>query len=193
MTQNRSSPEIRLDRHYPSPLGGFLSYLIPGLGQVYQGRIAKGIMFFLCLYALFFYGMYLGQWQNVYIYAPSRQERQQRGGGREWPITMLADRARFIAQAWIGIAAWPAVWQHWTYDPNVDKHPLLGKFERRPSEFEMNEMLRNSDKSPDLGWVYTVIAGVLNILVIYDAYAGPVFFPRPRTTSEEESKEEASA
>ena len=27
----------------------------------------------------------------------------------------------------------------------------------------------------DLGWVYTVIAGVLNILVIYDAFAGPAF------------------
>ena len=27
----------------------------------------------------------------------------------------------------------------------------------------------------ELGWVYTVIAGVLNIMVIYDAFAGPAF------------------
>ena len=27
----------------------------------------------------------------------------------------------------------------------------------------------------DIGWVYTVIAGVLNVLVIYDAFAGPAF------------------
>lgn len=26
---------------------------------------------------------------------------------------------------------------------------------------------------PELAWVYTVIAGMLNILVILDAYAGP--------------------
>jgi hypothetical protein len=30
----------------------------------------------------------------------------------------------------------------------------------------------------ELGWVYTVIAGVLNILVIYDAVAGPAMLPR---------------
>jgi hypothetical protein len=46
---------------------------------------------------------------------------------------------------------------------------------REPSEAAMNELIRNSDKTPDLGWMYTVIAGVLNILVIYDAFAGPAF------------------
>jgi hypothetical protein len=45
--------------------------------------------------------------------------------------------------------------------------------------------LVNSDKTPDLGWVYTVIAGMLNILVIYDAYAGPLVFAAPRPTSKE--------
>jgi hypothetical protein len=43
-----------------------------------------------------------------------------------------------------------------------------------PSELEMNVLLRNSNKLWDLGWVYTVIAGALNLLVIYDALAGPV-------------------
>src|SRR6516165_9996467 len=43
-----------------SPLAGLLSYLIPGLGQVYQGRIGKGVLFFVCIYVLFFYGMFLG-------------------------------------------------------------------------------------------------------------------------------------
>ena len=49
----------------PPPENGataaFLSYLVPGLGQIYQGRIGKGILFFVCVYTLFFYGMYLGQ------------------------------------------------------------------------------------------------------------------------------------
>jgi hypothetical protein len=30
----------------------------------------------------------------------------------------------------------------------------------------------------ELGWVYTVIAGVLNIMVIYDALAGPALLTR---------------
>jgi hypothetical protein len=37
----------------------------------------------------------------------------------------------------------------------------------------------------DLGWVYTVIAGVLNIMVIYDAFAGPAFLAPPAPAPEE--------
>ena len=55
-------PPLKLD-----PLAGVLSYLIPGLGQISQGRIAKGVVFFVALYALFFYGMALGQMKNVYL------------------------------------------------------------------------------------------------------------------------------
>ena len=36
---------------------GLLSLLVPGLGQMYQGRIGKGVLFFVCIYTLFFYGM----------------------------------------------------------------------------------------------------------------------------------------
>src|SRR3954447_23222892 len=43
-----------------SPWAGLLSYLIPGLGQIVQGRVAKGVLFLVCIYTLFFYGMYLG-------------------------------------------------------------------------------------------------------------------------------------
>src|SRR6188508_3427687 len=46
--------------HPISPLAGFLSYLVPGLGQVYQGRFGKGVLFFACIYVLFFYGNALG-------------------------------------------------------------------------------------------------------------------------------------
>src|SRR5262249_33113576 len=49
------------------PWAAFLSYLVPGLGQVYQGRVAKGLLFCVSLYALFFYGMYLGRGMNVYL------------------------------------------------------------------------------------------------------------------------------
>ena len=43
-----------------------------------------------------------------------------------------------------------------------------------PTERELNDLQRTGNKRWDLGWVYTVVAGVLNILVIYDALAGPV-------------------
>src|SRR6187551_390465 len=55
-------PPVKLD-----PFAAVLSYLIPGLGQVYQGRIGKGLLFFGGLYVLFFYGMAMGQWRNVWL------------------------------------------------------------------------------------------------------------------------------
>ena len=55
------------------------------------------------------------------------------------------------------------------------RHPLLGDFQREPSAAAINAVHNAGDKGLELGWVYTVIAGVLNILVIYDALAGPAF------------------
>src|SRR5262245_13497614 len=55
-------PPVKLDL-----FAAFLSFLIPGLGQVYQGRVGKGLLFFFGLYGLFFYGMWMGQWRNVWL------------------------------------------------------------------------------------------------------------------------------
>ncbi len=48
-------------------------------------------------------------------------------------------------------------------------------------------MHTSGDKLLELGWVFTVIAGVLNVMVIYDALAGPAFLP----TDEEPTPEAA--
>jgi hypothetical protein len=173
MTSPDATPSPVLPPRLYSPLAGLLSYLVPGLGQIYQGRVAKGMLFLVCLYGLFFYGLYLGDWQNVYLQPVS--EPGARPPREQSPVQMVLDRARFLGQVWIGVAAWPAIYQARTYDPRPDAKPPLGKFERMPSDQELNDFLRSSDKTPDLGWMYTVVAGVLNILVIYDAFAGPAF------------------
>jgi len=68
------------------------------------------------------------------------------------------------------------VWQYLNYDDRQEKgDPLLGDFERTPSEASLNALHTSGDKLIELGWVFTVIAGVLNIMVIYDALAGPAF------------------
>jgi hypothetical protein len=182
MPSPEPTPDVSLPPRTYSPLAGLLSYLVPGLGQIYQGRYAKGILFLVCLYGLFFYGLSLGNWQNVYLQPPAdpnaRPARDQR------LIQVVLDRARFLGQVWIGVAAWPAFVQYNSYNPQVPAHPVLGKFERMPTDEEMNNFLRDHDKLPDLGWVYTVIAGVLNILVIYDAFAGPAFRTAPAAPDE---------
>src|SRR5579862_7382096 len=50
-----------------SVLAGLLSYLVPGLGQISQGRVGKGVLFMVSLLGMFFFGMYLGDWKNVYV------------------------------------------------------------------------------------------------------------------------------
>jgi len=149
---------------------GLLSFLIPGLGQVYQGRIVKGLLYLVCLYALFFYGMKLGSFKNVYL--PTSDTSQNMFF--TWkPLGDVENRLHFAGQFWIGVAAWPALIQYATFEKNEPRHKLLGTWQRAPEDDELNRLQRNGDKQWDLGWVYTVIAGVLNILVIYDAVAGP--------------------
>lgn len=168
-------PPVKLD-----PLAALLSYLIPGLGQVYQGRIGKGLLFFFGLYVLFFYGMAMGQWRNVWLPETSHLPPLELAGNRLPGVpTSLWYRPQFLGQFWIGMSAWPAVVQYATFDPTANAGPIFGTFERTPPEEELNELQRNGNKRWDLGWVYTVIAGVLNLLVIYDAFAGPMFREPP--------------
>ncbi len=173
---------------YPSnPVAAVLSYLIPGLGQIYQGRIAKGILFFVCVYTLFFIGLYLGSGSvpirgEVYtvssnVYLPDTAEKNNPFGLPRLAAN-LYNRPQFAGQFWVGIAAWPAVWQYLNYDDRQEQgDSLLGHFERTPSESALNAVHTSGDKLLELGWVFTVIAGVLNVMVIYDALAGPAFLP----------------
>jgi len=171
------------------PLAGILSYLIPGLGQVYQGRIGKGLLFFFGLYTLFFYGMWMGQWRNVWIPDPADVQEVDLFGWR-LPATgkALYNRPQFLGQFFIGTAAWPAVFQYLNYEKDRKTGPVFGSFERCPTEEELNALQRNGDKRWDLGWVYTVIAGVLNMLVIYDALAGPMFREPPASPEKKDNE-----
>lgn len=157
-------PPVKLDY-----VAGLLSYLVPGLGQLTQGRVAKGLLFLVSLYVLFFYGMYLGKYQNVYL--PENEKPQPPMGLSNSVYT----RFQFVGQFPIGIAAWPAVYQYAVYQDHTDEDAPLHGWMRAPSVQRLNELQRDSDKTWDLGWVYTIVAGVLNVLVIYDALAGPAF------------------
>src|SRR4051794_26448358 len=177
------------------PLAGLLSYLVPGLGQIVQGRVGKGVLFLVCIYTLFFYGMYLGSGSaeirtppdnpegevtkytvcsNVYLPDTARD-------GRNNPLGLprlaanLYNRPQFVGQFWAGVVAWPAIVQYLSGDAHAQGHPLLGHFMREPREEAINAVQTTGDHRKDIGWVYTVIAGALNILVIYDACAGPAF------------------
>jgi hypothetical protein len=154
--------------------------------------------------------MYLGSWSNVYL--PS----ETKGNGLDWlPFARntfgrnVVERLPFAGQFWIGVAAWPAIWQFNHPDVPPDKlNDFWHTFQRTPYENENdvprdadgkklwkgktnNQLQADGDKTWDLGLIYTIIAGVLNILVIYDAFAGPAF--RPETAEANAPREEGAA
>jgi len=197
-------------------LSGVLSYLIPGLGQILQGKLAKGLLFFLAIYTLFFYGIFLGKGSashdgtiyhiNSNVYIPHTSEDQPDQSSLMTLARDVYNRPQFAGQFWVGVAAWPALVQYFHHGSSSqlngenngrpirdlegreqeegamgnsmkdkDAHPFLGQFMREPEARAVNVVNNATDKRLELAWVYTVIAGVLNILVIYDAIAGPAF------------------
>jgi len=166
----------------PAYLAGVLSYLVPGLGQISQGRTGKGVLFMVILLGMFFLGQAMGNWRNVFMPPPEPNEANP----VRKPLFSVYNRWHFAGQFWIGIAAWPAIWQFYDMPmPTRERSEFWHNFQRAPKTWEeeqdLNTFFTNSDKTPDLGWVYTVVAGMLNILVIYDAVMGPAFIAVPRT------------
>jgi TM2 domain-containing membrane protein YozV len=206
MAKSAEKENIPPPRPENGALAAFLSYLVPGLGQIYQGRIGKGILFFVCIYALFFFGQWLGSGtaengkadegkltysvsSNVFL--PHTAELNNPRGLSD-PLADLWNRPHFLGQVWVGVAAWPAIFQYMRYDKDRDADPPLGGFQRQPPEWALNVLQVSGDKTWDLAWVYTVVAGVLNIMVIYDAAIGPAFVARPGTAHNDRKGPNAS-
>jgi hypothetical protein len=139
-----------------------LAWLWPGAGHFYQRRYAKGVLFMVCILGTYFFGLALGEGKVVYA-AWNRTEK----------------RWQFIPQVAIGLPAAPAVVQA-VVGRNRSK-PLWGGFMAGPPgktdqerTAKLNEWHFKLNIAFELGTLYTMIAGLLNILAIWDAYGGPV-------------------
>jgi hypothetical protein len=150
-------------------LAGFLAWLTPGLGHLYQGRTAKGLLFMICILGTFVFGMWLGDGRVVY--ASFRPD--------DW-------RLPYLCQVGVGLPALPALLQA----SRVSQHkaPLFGGRMAPPNTHdpdELSEWQYQLGARFDLGTVYTMVAGLLNVLAIYDALDGPA-----RSGSDEDESEE---
>ncbi len=178
-------------------LAAFLAWLVPGLGHLYQGRTAKAVLFFVCLMGTFAYGCYLGSGDKQHDVGWARVVYFQ------WDDDDI--RYSYFGQVGIGLPALPAMVQ--AFRARHGKEPL-GSFmapprpttptgpahgedlawkalERQPTLDDLYYQLREYF---ELGTVYTLIAGLLNILAIYDAWGGPVFAPPIREEEERPSR-----
>ncbi|MDR1384871.1 MAG: hypothetical protein LBJ67_13640 [Planctomycetaceae bacterium] len=151
-------------------LAAIFAWLVPGLGHWYQGRKAKAILFFCCITSIFLFGCYMGS-------------DREYGVARVVYICWKKGETRlfFIPQAFIGSAAIPA----WLQKSRVEQgsKPLWGGFMAPPNTGgallpegnpTYNAMIAKMARYYELGTLFTVISGFMNILVIFDAISGPV-------------------
>jgi hypothetical protein len=167
-------------------LAALLAWLIPGAGHLYQGRRTKGRLFFVCILSTWILGFALGGGHVVYA--------SWQPGDKRW---------HYFLQAGVGAAALPALLQGYemkkhtdpfTGETDRDYEPYWGGFMAPPfrpvMEGEADEVAAwyaRRGAGYEMGTWYTVIAGLLNILVIYDAYGGPLAVPISGRRREDEA------
>jgi len=194
-------------------VAALLSWLVPGLGQFYQGRRLKGLIFLVSLMGTLLAGMWIGGGNVVYA--------SWRPGEKRWA---------FLGQAGIGAAAVPALVQsyrlhgaaheplggsRWFVPPLVRGQPVSEAYAKRlseadpdigPEDFRRQQggVVRFEPRQTggqlslwhlrlgrffDIGTLYTLLAGLLNLLVIYDAWSGPMRQVRDPDQEEETAAE----
>lgn len=158
-----AAPEqIEIDLKDPF-LAAFLAWLIPGAGHWYQGRRHKAVLFFVWILGTFVFGLYLGEGRVVYA--------SLRDSDRRLP---------YLCQIGVGLPALPALVQAARKTPL--QFPIYKDFMAPPEvsqvlnqEDELDRLQKRLHRYWEFGTVYTMIAGLLNILAIYDAWGGPAF------------------
>jgi len=171
-----SQPFIDLRNPYKAAL---LAWLIPGLGHYYQGRTRKAILYATCIFGLYFLGFFMGDGKIVYW---------------RW-VNPLENPERFciyyIGQFFMGIATLPALIQatleHFKFSP------ILWGYLAEPSQNVINGLHPKLGKLVEIGTIYTTVAGLLNVLAIYDALEGPAYHEVEEIDPQREESELVSA
>jgi len=155
-------------------LAAFLAWLLPGAGHYYQGRNAKGTLYLASILSIWVLGFALGGGHVVYA--------SWQPGDKRW---------HYFLQAGVGAAALPALVQSYRLGEMTQGNRTQPGFEpwwggfmsppRRPviesDPDEVSAWYARSGAGYELGTWFTMIAGLLNVLVIYDAFGGPLAVP----------------
>ena len=139
-------------------LAAFLAWLWPGAGHLYQGRTAKGLLLMVAILTTFFFGFFMGG--GKVVYASSTPFR--------WP---------YLCQVCVGAPALPALVE--ARRAKTNKEPLIDGWYAPPKFIngrnQLDDWLYDLNRYFEFGTVYTMIAGLLNVLAIYDAFGGPLY------------------
>lgn len=166
MTAAPAEEKIEVDLQSPW-VAGLLAWLIPGAGHFYQKRYGKAVLFSTCVLGSFLYGVFLCEGKAIYAAEPLAIQRVQ-GRWYNW-----VSRYPYAAQFCAGLPALPAMLQR--VRVNSGKPPILGGFMAPPrDQEELAAWQLRLNIRYDMGLLYTMVAGLLNVLVIYDAIRGPM-------------------
>ena len=168
-------------------VAGVLAWLWPGAGHMYQGRYRKGTLFMVCILGAFFFGLILGDGKVVYASWKQPDYRWQ-----------------YFLQLGVGLPALPALVQQQRVSRGNDPFFITGYRDKNRDSLELltepplpGEGIPEAPMAPPqlgdannldvlakwhqelgenfgMGELYTILAGLLNVLAIYDAYAGPL-------------------
>ena len=192
--------ELTVDLRNPY-LAALLAWLIPGAGHFYQRRRAKGALFCICILSTFLFGLGLGRGRVVYASFQSEDFRwqfvPQLACGA---VTFPALAQKMVTQdggdpMWVLCERFPA--NH----PNSDLR--FSKITAENQDQKLNDAtLKDGFMAPpsgpklargndalskwhfdyrhdfEMGTLFTVVAGLLNLMAIYDAFVGPAILTR---------------
>jgi hypothetical protein len=159
ITETHDGAEIKLK----SPiLAAILAFLFPGAGHAYQGRNFKAILYSVSILLLFFGGLIIGDGKVVYC---------------SW--SDVDYRWQYALQAPVGLPAAPAALQAYWQNKHNNAMFANSTYMARPTDkFMLSRWHEETSAGFELGTLYTMIAGILNILVIFDAFSGPLAPPK---------------
>ncbi len=173
----------------------FLAWLWPGAGHFYQRRYAKGFLFMVCVLGIFFFGLGLGRGRVVYA--------SFKNGDFRWQYILQLGAGAValpaVAQAFVTRNAQDPANGHDPMFVLCERYPPSHprKFLIVDDKAYDGPTLKDGFMAPpagpifqnerdtlgmwhyemghrfDMGTLYCVIAGLLNLLVVYDAFAGP--------------------
>ena len=190
-----SGEPIVVDLHDPY-WAAFLAWLWPGAGHFYQKRYAKGLLFMICVLSTFFFGLGLGHGRVVYASFKKNDVRWQYVcqlgvGAPALPAIVQSIKTKNGSDPfWILCERFPENYyipakRFRTITPENNVPPYTGRtlkdgfmappagpvFQNDPDT--LGRWHYDYKHYFELGTLFTVVAGLLNLLAIYDAFCGP--------------------
>lgn len=191
----------------------FLAWLWPGAGHFYQRRFVKGFLFMICVLSTYFFGLGLGHGRVVYASIKKNDVRWQYilqlgVGAPALPAAVQMIKTKGDADPfWVLCERYGEDFtEGQEFSRITDKNRIEGYKGRIYKDGFMAPpagpiSLNNWDTLGrwhfdykhyfELGTLFTVIAGLLNLLAIYDAFCGPaILTPAQRARMESSTKDE---